>query len=297
MTLALLGAQATIMFSLGIGLQAADFKRVFQRPFAMSVGLLGQTLLLPLVAFSMAHLLSLPPMFAAGLMLLSFCPGGVTSNIISKLSKSDVALSVSLTATLSILSFLTVPPLVGWSINYFLGEDALTFSFFDLAFVTFLVTTTPVLFGLYVRHNYSKLALSFEPIIEKIAIVLWVIIVSVAIIKSWTLLQTNFAVMGGVLFALPLCMMLAGLLISRLLCLNARESKTIAIEISIQNSPLAIALAATISGQDGFITELALPAAIYSLTMYIIAFPFIFLFRRWGQNSQLIGNAVGQSNV
>lgn len=281
-TIGLLSAQALIMFSLGIGLKITDFQRVLARPFVISVGLLGQLLLLPLMALLTIHLFQFSPMFAAGLMLLSFCPGGVTSNIVSKLSKADVAMSVSLTATLSILSFITVPPLAGWAIDHFLGKDAIEFSFVDLALVTFLVTTTPVLIGVVFRHYFEDKVIRIEPIVEKIAILLWILIVTAALIGSWNTFSKNAAVMGGALLFLPLTLIVVSLATSRLLRLNVSAAKTIAIEVSIQNAPLAIALAATIMGAGGFLTDLALPAAVYSITMYIVIIPFTFVFRRWG---------------
>ena len=280
-TPALLFAQATIMFSLGIGLEFADFKRITERPYVFTIGLISQVAVLPLCAFTVAHLFDFPPVFAAGLMLLSFCPGGVTSNIISKLSKGDVALSVSLTALVSVLSFMTVPPLVAWSIGYFMGADAIEFSFFQLSIVAFLVTTTPVVLGVLMRHYRRATALKIEAALEKIAIVLWTIIVVLAIAKTFDQLVENFAQLGTGLLFLPFMMMVIGLTLSKLLGLSRKESKTLAIETSIQNSPLAIALAATIAGGAGVLNELAMPAAVYSITMYIVALSFIVFFRKW----------------
>lgn len=279
LTQALLVAQAIIMLSLGIGLEVKDFKRVIERRYVFSIAMLCQVLVLPIFAFITIQIFSLPPVFAAGLMLLSFCPAGVTSNIISKLSRGDVALSVSLTAVVSVLSFLTVPPLTAWAILYFMGENAVTFSFFDLAFITFLITSTPVLIGVLIRHFKARIADIMEPILEKIAVVLWVIIVTLVVLKSLDKLTGSFAQLGGALLFLPLAMIILGLAISRWFVLSQKESKTLAIETSIQNGPLAIAIAATISGGGMVITELAMPAAVYSLTMYIVVLPFIFYFR------------------
>ncbi|MGY0312602.1 bile acid:sodium symporter family protein [Alteromonas macleodii] len=287
MTIALLSAQSIIMFSLGIGLEFDDFKRVIRRPLAMAVGIFGQLMLLPLIALATIYIFELTSLFAAGLLILSFCPGGVTSNIVSKLSRSDVALSVSLTAILSVLSFLTVPPLIAWSIGFFLDKASLTFSFFDLASITFLVTTVPVFVGVLIRHYLSEVAKKIQVFIEKVAIVLWVVIVMVAIVKSWELVEAHFQQLGIALLFMPLSMMLVGLSISRAARLSLKESKTVAVEMSIQNSPLAIALAATISGGSEFITALALPAAIYSLTMYLVALPFIGIFRFFDTPSKL----------
>ncbi len=293
LTQALLAAQAIIMLSLGIGLEVSDFKRVVDRRYVFTIAMICQVLILPIFAFSTILIFDLSPMFAAGLMLLSFCPGGVTSNIISKLSHGDVALSVSLTAVVSVLSFLTVPPLTAWAMLHFLGEDAVTFSFFDLAFVTFLITSTPVLLGVVIRHYRANIANVLQPILEKTAVVLWVIIVTLVVLKSFDKLESSFPQIGASLLFLPLAMIILGLLISRGFALTQKESKTLAIETSIQNGPLAIAIAATISGGEMVITELALPAAVYSLTMYIVVLPFIFYFRATDKNgiSNLTGTA------
>lgn len=284
-TPALLFAQAVIMFSLGVGLTIADFKRIVDRPYVFAIGICCQVVFVPLCALAVVYLFDFPPVFAAGLMLLSFCPGGVTSNIISKLSKADVALSVSLTAIVSIMSFLTVPALVSWAITHFMGEDAIEFSFFKLSIVTFVVTTTPVVLGVLMRHYYLATALKIEVVLEKIAIVLWTIIVVLAIAKTFDQLVENFAVLGSGLLTLPFIMMVIGIVISKVLGLSKRESKTLAIESSIQNSPLAIALAATIAGGAGVLNELSMPAAVYSITMYIVALGFIFFFRRWNDET------------
>ncbi|REL25510.1 bile acid:sodium symporter family protein [Thalassotalea euphylliae] len=288
-TFALLVAQGIIMFSLGIGLEVKDFKRVIERPYVFFVAMLSQVVLLPLLAFGTAYLFDFPPVFAAGLMLLSFCPGGVTSNIISKLSKADVALSVSLTAVVSVLAFMTVPVLVAMSMKHFLGEESVTFSLFDLAFVTFLITTIPVLLGVLIRHFKENIANAIQGGLEKTAIVLWVIIVVLAIANSFDRLVDSFAVIGGGLLFLPFIMMVIGIIVSRLFALNKKESKTLGIETSIQNGPLAIAIAATINDADLAITELALPAAVYSITMYFVALPFIFIFRNWGEENNVTG--------
>ena len=279
-------AQAVIMFSLGIGLEVADFKRVFERPYAFSIALLSQLLILPVLAFLVVNAFDFPPVLAAGLMILSFCPGGVTSNIISKISRGDVALSVSLTAVVSIIAFMTVPPLIAWSISHFMAEDAIEFSFAQLALITFLITTTPVSIGVFFRHYWQRKAKLIEPLLEKVAIVLWVIIVGAAIAKTFDKLLENFLQIGTGLMILPLAMALIGVLISYIFGLTVKESKTISIESSIQNSPMAITLATAFAGTSSGLPELALPAAVYSVTMYLIALPTVFIFRRWTGNAE-----------
>src|SRR6056297_1530021 len=132
---------AIIMLSLGVGLEAGDFMRVIRRPRAFRIGAVAQVILLPLAAFAVTAIFALPPEIAVGIMLLSFCPGGVTSNILTKLARGDVALSVSLTAVVSLLSILTVPVLAAFTVRHFMGESAPDVSVAGLALAMFLITT------------------------------------------------------------------------------------------------------------------------------------------------------------
>ncbi|MEM6306296.1 MAG: bile acid:sodium symporter, partial [Pseudomonadota bacterium] len=154
---------AIIMLSLGVGLTGADFARVAQRPRAFAVGAFAQVLLLPLAALVIIQLFGLAGEIAVGFMLLSFCPGGVTSNIISKLARGDVALSVSLTAVVSLLSILTVPLLTAWAVTRFMGDAGPDVSVTSLALAMFAITTVPVLLGVALRRFAPALAARIEP--------------------------------------------------------------------------------------------------------------------------------------
>lgn len=285
--IALLIAQSVIMFSLGIGLEIKDFKRVLERKKVVAIALIAQVLFLPLLAFLTVHLFDFSPVFAAGLMILSFCPGGVTSNIISKLAKGDVALSVSLTAVTSILAFVSVPFLVALAITHFLGNAGSQYSFSEIALVTFLITTTPVSLGVLFRHFKSAIAIRIETGLERLAYVLWTIIVIGAVVSAYDKVMSDFAHVGMGLLFLPIAMTCFGLIIGRMSNLTRTESKTLAIEASIQNSPMALTLAVLISGATTALPDLAIPAAVYSLTMYAVAFPSVILLRRWGDSSDL----------
>lgn len=272
-------ALAIIMLSLGVGLEAADFRRVFTRGFPFVIGALSQVVLLPVVAFFVVTLFALPPEIAVGVMLLSFCPGGVTSNILSKLAQGDVALSVTLTAVISLLSIVTVPILAASSVTYFMGDSAPVVSVTEIAIAMFLITTLPVALGLTFRHYFRGLAMMVEGPLSKLATVLFVVIVGVALAGNWQLFIDNLGVMGAGLIALNLSLLLLGLLLARIAGLTWQESKTISIETGIQNSTLGITLAALITGTTTGFSPLALPAAVYGITMYIVAAPFLLWFR------------------
>lgn len=281
-------AQAFIMFSLGLGLEVDDFRRVFSRRTAFAIGAFAQIVILPLTAFAVVLILDMPPVMGAGLMLLSFCPGGVSSNVITKLSHGDLALSVSMTAITSVVAFITVPPLATWSILYLMGEQAPDFSFFDIAIFTFLVTTLPVLTGILVRAVMNRLARRLEKPLQNIAVLFWVLLVAALFVANRDVLIENMPSLGYATMLLPFALILIGLTLSRLLGLTSTESKTVAIETSVQNSPLGITLAIVITGTSTNFAEvpLALPSAMYSLTMYIVVLPFMLFFRARSRNAE-----------
>lgn len=279
-TLALPLSLAIIMLSLGVGLEIEDFKRVATRRKPFLVGAFAQILLLPAFAFGLLMVFSLPPEIALGVMLLSFCPGGVTSNIFSKLARGDVALSVSLTAVISLLSVFTVPILAAWSVRHFIGPGAPSVDISGLAIAMFLITTLPTLLGIALRHFANSFALRIEPALARLAIILFILIIVAALIANWDVFAENFLVMGEVLMALNIGLLLLGLGIGRLTGLSWIEMKTISVETGIQNATLGITLAALISGvTDGF-SAMALPSAVYGIAMYLVTLPFIFWFRR-----------------
>ena len=145
-----------IMFSLGIALTVNDFKNIFNQPKVFLVGIINQILILPLVAFIVIFIFSLENEIAVGMMILACCPGGVTSNIITKLAKGDTALSISYTAIVSIITVFTLPLIVGFSVLYFLGTDAPPINIFSLGLTMFIMTTVPVSIGLYINTNYKN---------------------------------------------------------------------------------------------------------------------------------------------
>ncbi|WP_377190130.1 bile acid:sodium symporter family protein [Ruegeria meonggei] len=266
---------AIIMLSLGVGLEIADFRRVLSRGYPFAIGALCQVVLLPVVAFATVKLFALTPEIAVGFMILSFCPGGVTSNILAKLAKGDVALSVSLTAVISLLSLVTVPVLAAWSIAHFMGEDAPEVSITGLAIAMFLITTLPVAIGISLRHFAAGFATRIDAPLSKLATVLFVLIVLAALAGNWQTFVENLGIMGGGLVTLNIALLLMGLGLARAAKLSWNESKTISIETGIQNSTLGITLAALINGTESGFSPLALPAAVYGIMMYVVALPYI----------------------
>lgn len=270
---------AIIMLSLGIGLTGADFARVAKKPKAFGIGAVAQVILVPLAAYLMARLFGLDGALAVGVMLLSFCPGGVTSNMISKLARGDVALSVSLTAVVSLLSILTVPVLAAWSVRHFMGEAGPEVSVASLALAMFLISTLPVLIGVAIRHVAPGFAQRIEPALSGLAVLLFVIIVVAALAGNWQLFVDNLATLGPALISLNALLMALGFGIAVAAGLAVFSAKTVSVETGIQNATLGITLAAIISGQSEGFSTMALPSAVYGITMYFVAIPFVAWFR------------------
>ncbi|MBD3662673.1 bile acid:sodium symporter family protein [Sulfitobacter sp. TSTF-M16] len=270
---------AIIMLSLGIGLTWADFARVARYPRAFAVGAVSQVVLVPLAALLVVTLFGLPGELAVGFMLISFCPGGVTSNMISKLSRGDVALSVSLTAVISLLSILTVPVLAAWAVSRFMGDAAPDVSVTSLAIAMFLITTLPVLIGVAIRHLAPVFADRVEPVLSTLATVLFVVIVIAALAGNWSTFVENLPLLGPALITLNAGLMIIGFVLAALAGLAWQARKTISVETGIQNATLGITLAALITGQPEGFSPMALPSAIYGITMYFVALPFVAWFR------------------
>jgi BASS family bile acid:Na+ symporter len=270
---------AFIMFSLGLGLTFVDFGRVLNAPKAFCIGLVAQVAAVPLTAFILLHVFTLSPALAFGVMILAFCPGGVTSNILTKLAGGDLALSITLTAVISLLSVLTVPPLVAWSARYFMGEAAPAIDVTSLAIAMFVITAVPVLIGLLLHHFKPDLAQKIEPAMAKAAALLFVLIVVAALAANWSVFIGNLSILGPVLIALNLLLLALGLGISKAAGLPGTQSSAVAIEAGVQNSTLGITVAGLIAA-DGGLGPFALPSGVYGITMYLVTLPVIFLILR-----------------
>jgi len=270
---------AIIMLSLGIGLTRADFTRVARQGWGFAIGALSQVVMVPLAAYLIVLAFGLSGELAVGVMLLAFCPGGVTSNMIAKFARGDVALSVSLTAVVSLLSILTVPFLAAWSVVHFLGSEAPDVTVAGLAVAVFLITTLPVAIGMAIRGAAPGFADRVERGLSTLAGILFAIIVVAALASNWGLFLENFASLAPALIVLNVALMAFGLGIAAFVGLGWGDRKTISVEVGIQNATLAIALGTIISGQgDGF-SAMELPAAVYGITMYLVAIPFVLYFR------------------
>ncbi len=270
-------ALAFIMFALGLGLTGSDFLRVIKQPKDFFVGAISQIILLPIIAFILVSIWPISPELAIGVMIIAAAPGGVTSNILTSFAKGDVALSVSLTAIISLLCVVTVPFIIVSSLGL-LGLDNITqnISLISMAISMFLIVTVPVIIGMLFRKFASNVASKFEPIAKKISMVLFVIVLLGAILAEKDNIVSYFADAGLITLILNVAMMIVAFYIAQLLGTGNSQKKSIAIECGLQNGTLAIFVGTTLFGGGAYV----IPAATYSLIMFATSLIFVFLVRK-----------------
>ena len=270
-------ALAFIMFSLGIGLTVDDFTVIVKEPKAFAIGITNQMIVLPIVAFAIASGLGLPAKLAVGLMILACCPGGVTSNILTKLANGDTALSVSYTAIVSVAAVITLPLIVGFSMDHFMGEAAPDIDVLTLGITMFLLTTVPVGVGMAVRHFSPETAVKMDRSVSMLASGLFVIIVLAAIATEWDTLMDNIGKLGPAVILLCVIMLGIGYKSAAFLELNSKRATTVSIESGIQNASVGITVGGLIlAAPDGGLSTLSLPSGVYGVLMYIVISPFVY---------------------
>ena len=270
-------ALAFIMFALGLGLTGNDFLRVARQPRDFFVGTFSQIILLPIIAFILVKLWPISPELAIGVMIIAAAPGGVTSNILTSFARGDVALSISLTAIISLLSVITVPFIILTSIML-IDNSALDLdiSLTNMAISMFLIVTVPVIIGMIFRKFASNVAIKFEPIAKKISAVLFVIVLLGAILAEKDNVVSYFAQAGLITLVLNVVMMIVAYYIAQLLASGTEQKKCITIECGLQNGTLAIFVATSIFGGGMYV----IPAATYSLIMFGTSLIFVYLVRK-----------------
>ena len=270
-------ALAFMMFALGLGLTFADFARVARQPRDFLIGAASQLVLLPAVAWLLVGLWSLPPELALGVMIIAAAPGGVTSNILTALARGDVALSISLTAVISLVCVVTIPLIVVFAHDRLIGGATTgDISVAKTAISVFAIVTVPVTIGLLVRHFADSVARGFEPAARHISTGLFVVVLAGAIYQERGNIATYFAQAGLVTLSLNITMMMLAYGIARLFASGPRQRTAISIECGLQNGTLAIAVAALLFGGG----PVAVPAATYSLIMFATALVYVAFARR-----------------
>ena len=269
-------ALAFIMFALGLGLTVDDFARVARQPKDFLVGAASQIVLLPIVAFILVSIFTLPPELALGVMIIAAAPGGVTSNILTSFARGDVALSISLTAIISLVSVITIPIVVAFSYARLIGGDASDFSVTGTAISVFLIVTVPVVIGILVRRFAAGFATGFEPAARKISTALFVLVLLGAIAQERANIAEYFAQAGLITLVLNVVMMVLAYFVARAFASGQAQRVAISIECGLQNGTLAIAVGVLLFGGGLAVV----PAATYSLIMFATALIYIAILRR-----------------
>jgi len=268
---------ALIMLGLGLGLTGRDFLRVLNNPKDFLIGFACQLILLPVIAYILVLILNLPTVIAVGVMIIAAAPGGVTSNVMTKFANGDVALSISLTAIISLISIISVPFIIFKSADLLgVSDISSNLTMTGIALKMALVVTVPVILGMIIRKFAGNFISSNISIIEKITIVLFLIVFAAILVEEKDNILNYFKQAGIAVLILNIVMMTLGYFIAKLFASGIKQRKCISIECGLQNGTLAIFVATQIFNDISYI----IPTAAYALIMYLTGFIFILILRR-----------------
>ena len=267
---------AIIMFGLGLGLTVADFKRVISIPRDFIVGFFGQVIILPIIAFILIHIISMPPEIALGVMVIAAAPGGVTSNILTKFANGDVALSVTLTAVVSLLSVITVPLIVYNSASFLGFEITKEISMINIAVKMFFVVTVPVIFGMITRSLMTDFIISKTLLIQRLSVILFLVVFISIWIEEWDRIISFITRAGLVAFILNITMIFIGYFMAKFFASGLEQRKCISLECGLQNGTLAVFVATQLFDDIVFMV----PTAAYALIMFVTSIIFVLIVRK-----------------
>ena len=267
---------AIIMFGLGLGLTVADFTRLLKIPRDFIVGFFGQVILLPIVAFILIQIISLPPELALGTMIIAAAPGGVMSNILTKFANGDVALSISLTAVVSLISVITVPLIIYNSADFLGIEITKKISMLNIALKMFVAVTIPVIFGMIVRALMTDYIVSKTLLVQRLSLILFLVIFSAIWIEEWDRIVSFIERAGLIALVLNLTMIFLGYYLAKYLASGVEQRKCISLECGLQNGTLAVFVGTQLFDNVVFMV----PTAAYALIMFTTATIFVLIVRK-----------------
>ena len=272
-------ALALIMLGLGMSLTVQDFLRVTKFPKDFFVGIICQLVLLPIVAIILIKLLNTPPELAIGVMLIAAAPGGVTSNILTKFAKGDVALSISLTAIISLISIISVPFIIFNSINFF-GIDNVSkeISMLGISLKMFFVVTVPVMIGMIIKHFANNFVITKALLIQRISVILFVLVFVAIYIEEWDNIVSFILRAGLIALILNITMMVLGFYVAKFFASGVAQQRCISLECGLQNGTLAAFVGTQIF--DGSSMTFIVPTAAYALIMMLTSIFFIFIIKK-----------------
>ena len=267
---------AIIMFGLGLGLTVSDFTRLLKIPRDFIVGFFGQVILLPIVAFILIQIISLPPEIALGTMIIAAAPGGVMSNILTKFANGDVALSISLTAVVSLISVITVPLIVYNSAGFLGIEIVKEISMLNIALKMFVAVTIPVIFGMIVRALMTDFIVSKTLLVQRLSLILFLVIFTAIWVEEWDRITSFIQRAGLIALILNLTMIFLGYYLAKYLTSGVEQRKCISLECGLQNGTLALFVTTQLFDDVVF----AVPTAAYALIMFTTATIFVLIVRK-----------------
>ena len=270
-------ALALIMLALGLGLTGQDFLRVAKQPKDFLVGLICQLILLPIIAFLLLKIFNLPLEIALGVMIIAAAPGGVTSNVLTKFANGDVALSISLTAIISLISIISVPFIVFKSAELLeVTEISKEISMIGISMKMFLVVTLPVLVGMLIRKFATNFVMSKSQLIERISVLLFVIVFAAIWVEEWENIMGYIKQAGLITLVLNIVMMLIGYYVAKFLASGVSQRKSISLECGLQNGTLAVFVASQLFSDIAYL----IPTATYAIVMFITSIIYVFIVRK-----------------
>ncbi|MAD18545.1 MAG: bile acid:sodium symporter [Alteromonadaceae bacterium] len=268
---------AFIMFGMGLSLTRNDFQQLWRAPLPIVVGLFGQMMLLPALAYALAIVFDLAPNSAIGIMILAACPGGTSSNIISQLARANLALSVSLTAISSLICVLTTPLIIQFAIMQFGQQEEQSFSLLTTTLGLIFITLIPVIIGIIIRHYFAEKALRCEPFFRHLASAFLLLMIVAIVIQERDTLTSSFAAVFSSALTLNLLAIMTGIGLGLLFKFTPRDSITLGIEVGVQNSAMAILIAITFLQRADY----AVAPGVYGVTMYIGALLLVLLAKKY----------------
>ena len=267
---------AIIMFGLGLGLTVADFTRLLKIPRDFIVGFFGQVILLPIVAFILIQIISLPPELALGTMIIAAAPGGVMSNVLTKFANGDVALSISLTAVVSLISVITVPLIIYNSADFLGIEITKKISMLNIALKMFVAVTIPVIFGMIVRALMTDYIVSKTLLVQRLSLVLFLVIFTAIWVEEWDRIVSFIQRAGLIALILNLTMIFLGYYLAKYLTSGVEQRKCISLECGLQNGTLAVVVTTQLFNDIVYMV----PTAAYALVMFTTSIFFVLIVRK-----------------
>ena len=268
---------ALIMLGLGMGLTTQDFARVIKQPKDFFIGFICQMILLPIIAFILIKLLNTPTELALGVMIIAAAPGGVTSNVLTKFAKGDVALSVSLTAIISLITIISVPFIVFKSADLLQVSNVVNdISMTGISLKMFFVVTLPIIIGMLIRKLASNFIQSKTLIIQRISIILFIIVFAAIWIEEWDNIVSFIKRAGTIALTLNIVMMFIGYYVAKIFASGVEQRRCISLECGLQNGTLAVFVSTQIFDELVYMV----PTAAYALIMFVTSLVFVFIVRR-----------------